>query len=233
MPDTRAIAIIPARGGSKRLPRKNILPFNGRPIIEYTIEAALESGCFDRVIVSSDDDEILKIAEDAGAEASRRSDDLGSDTAEIEDVCIEFLDRESVKGLTYETLAVLYATAALRNANDIRETMSLLDDESCDCALAATDFSHYVHQALVLKDEGYVEPRWPELYLKAPAEIGPLVAGNGSTYCAKIAPFMASRQLVGERTRAYLMPMNRSIDIDTMEDFHLAESIHRLQNSLG
>ena len=98
MPELGAVAIIPARGGSKRLPRKNVLPFNGRPVIEYTIEAAIQSGCFDRVIVSSEDDEILGIAAAANAEVDRRSNELGSDTATVAEVCADFLRRESSNG---------------------------------------------------------------------------------------------------------------------------------------
>lgn len=233
MPELGALAIIPARGGSKRLPRKNVLPFNGRPVIEYTIEAALQSGCFDRVIVSSDDDEILEIASATDVEVDRRSSELGSDTATVAEVCAEFLERESAAGTSYGILAALYATAPMRTAEDIRSTMSLLDDGSCDYAMAATHFSHYVHQALEVDGAQFVKPRWPELYEMRPAEIGPLVAGNGSTYCVRVDTFMNSGSFIGEKTRVHVMPMIRSIDIDTIDDFHMAESIHRLQNSLG
>lgn len=233
MPELGAVAIIPARGGSKRLPRKNVLPFNGRPVIEYTIEAAIQSGCFDRVIVSSEDDEILDIASAANAEVDRRSNELGSDTATVAEVCADFLRRESSNGTDYRILAALYATAPMRHAEDIRSTMSLLDDGSCDYAIAATEYSHYVHQALAVDEQHFVMPRWPELYEARPADIGHLVAGNGSTYCVKVESFMNSGSFIGEKTRVHVMPMIRSIDIDTIDDFHMAESIHRLQNSLG
>ncbi len=229
MPELGAVAIIPARGGSKRLPRKNALLFNGRPMIEYTIDAAIESGCFDRVIVSSEDEEILEIAAATSAEIDRRSMELGSDTATVAQVCTDFLERESSNGTTYGTIAALYATAPMRHAEDIRCTMSLLDDETCDYAIAATHFSHYVHQALSVDGDHYVKPRWPDLYEQRPADVGPLISGNGSTYCVKVDEFMRSGNFIGEKTRAHVMPMIRSIDIDTIEDFQLAESIHRLQ----
>ena len=233
MPDQRALAIIPARGGSKRLPRKNALSFNGRPIIEYTIEAALKSECFDRVIVSSEDDEILEIAGSTGVETDRRSDELGSDTATVAEVCSDFLRREAARGVSYDVLSALYATAPMRNADDIRATMSLLNDDSCKYAIAATHYSHYPHQALLLEDDHFVNPRWPELYKMRPADLGSLLAGNGSTYCVRVEEFLSSGSFIGSNTRAHIMPMSRSFDIDTIEDFKLAESIHRLQNQAG
>ena len=233
MPELGALAIIPARGGSKRLPRKNVLPFNGRPIIEYTIDAALQSECFDRVIVSSEDDEILEIAASTGVETDRRSDELGADTATVADVCSDFLQREAARGVSYKVLSALYATAPMRHAADIRATMSLLNDDSCDYAIAATHYSHYPHQALLLEKDQFVNPRWPELYKKRPSDLGLLLAGNGSTYCVRVEEFLRSSCLIGLNTRAHIMPMSRSFDIDTIEDFKLAESIHRLQNSSG
>ena len=228
--EPRCLAVIPARGGSKRLPRKNVLPFNGRPIIEYTIEAALESGCFERGVVSSDDDEILRVAGAAGAEVDRRSDELGSDTATVVDVCRDLIRREQALGQSYHRLAALYATSPMRTSEDIRRTIGLLDDPGCDFAIAATRYPHYAHQALSITEDGWVEPRWEDIYELTPGEIGPLACGNGSTYCAKIPEFLALGSFIGHRTRAYLMPMIRSIDIDTQDDFDLAESVYRLQD---
>ena len=231
MPEPQAIAIIPARGGSKRLPRKNVLPFNGRPIIEYTIDSALDSDCFERVVVSSEDDEILEVASGAGAEVDRRPDELGGDSATVVEVCVDLLQRESALGRRYERLAVLYATAPMRNADDIRSTMALLDDSCCDFALAATPYPHYAHQALSLAEDQSVEPLWPESYEEHPDEIGKVVAGNGSTYCAKVEPFLDRLGFVGPATRAHVMPIARSIDIDTDEEFRLAELMQKINYS--
>src|ERR1700686_1928854 len=93
-----AVAIIPARGGSKRLPRKNIIDFLGKPIIGYTIDAALQSGCFERVVVSTEDDEIAGVAEACGASVDRRAPALATDSAGVVDVCIDFLNREAAAG---------------------------------------------------------------------------------------------------------------------------------------
>lgn len=217
------LAVIPARGGSKRLPRKNVLPFNGRPIIEYTIEAALESGCFERVVVSSDDDEILRVAGAAGAEVDRRSDELGSDTATVVDVCRDLIRREQALGRSFDRLAALYATSPMRSSEDIRRTIGLLDHPGCDFAIAATRYPHYAHQALSLHDDDFVEPCWPELYTLSPREVGPVACGNGSTYCVDVRVFMETGSFVGQGTRAYMMPIHRSVDIDTMEEFELAQ----------
>ena len=232
MPEASAVAIIPARGGSKRLPRKNVLPFNGRPIIEYTVEAALGSGCFERVVVSSDDEEILDVARKSGADVDRRTDELGSDTATVSDVCRDLLLREAAEERTYLRLAALYATSPMRTAEDIRNTMALLDHPDCNYAIATTRYSHYSHQSLAILGDDFVEPRWPEIYFRSPRDIGPIACGNGSTYCADVKSFMASGVFLGPGTRAYMMPMSRSIDIDTMEEFRLAEHLQGMASKV-
>lgn len=121
------LAIIPARGGSKRLPRKNILPFLGKPILAYTIEAAAEAGIFDAVVVSTEDAEIAELARRYGAEVDLRPQSLAEDQATVADVCVELLARKPLPWGDVQQMCVLYATAPLRNANDIREVMALLE----------------------------------------------------------------------------------------------------------
>ena len=199
-------------------------------MISWTINAAIQADCFDEIYVSTDDDEIAAVASLDGATPLIRPDSLAGDDASVTQVLVDYLQQQDSMP---ETVVVLYATAPMRTAEDIHSTMSLLDDGSCDYAMAATHFSHYVHQALEVDGAQFVKPRWPELYEMRPAEIGPLVAGNGSTYCVRVDTFMNSGSFIGEKTRVHVMPMIRSIDIDTIDDFHMAESIHRLQNSLG
>ena len=105
------LAVIPARGGSKRLPRKNIVDFFGKPIIAYTIEAALGSGCFSRVLVSTEDSEISDIAIQHGAEVADRPADLAGDSATVVDVCVDILNREAAAGKEYDVLCCLYPAA--------------------------------------------------------------------------------------------------------------------------
>ena len=137
---TKAIAIIPARGGSKRLPRKNIADFMGKPIIAWTIEAAKASGAFERVVVSTEDEEIAAISEKFGADVDRRDPALATDTARETDVMLELLSREEQAGKYYDVTCCLYATAPLRKAQDIQAVIGLLEPGKCDFALAATTY---------------------------------------------------------------------------------------------
>lgn len=221
------LALIPARGGSKRLPRKNVLPFLGKPILAYTIEAARQAGVFDDIIVSTEDAEIAAIAREYGAGVDLRPVELAGDGATIAQVCRELLMRKQAAGRDYRQLCCLYATAPLRNAEDIRAVMNLLVPGECHFALAATAFTHYAHQALKLAPEGSVEPMWPELCNVRASEIGTLVAGNGSTYAVDVPSFMAHGEFYGPGMRAHLMPFTRSVDIDTADDFVLAECLGR------
>jgi pseudaminic acid cytidylyltransferase len=219
------LALIPARGGSKRLPRKNVLPFMGRPIIAWTIEAAREAALFDDIVVSTDDDEIAEVALACGAKLDRRRADLAGDEATIVQVARDLLARRREAGQHDAQMCCLYATAPLRNAADIRATMALLDEPGCNFAIAATGFTHYPHQALKLADDGRVDPMWPELCNLRGSEVGTLVAGNGSTYAVDVAAFLAHGEFYGPGMRAHLMPFTRSVDIDTADDFTIAQSL--------
>jgi pseudaminic acid cytidylyltransferase len=220
MPD--ALAIIPARGGSKRLPRKNILDFHGKPILAYTIEAAFRSGLFKKVIVSTEDAEIAEIAAKYHAEVAVRKPDLATDAATVAQVCENVLLEEQGQGRVYDILCCLYATAPLRCAEDIAATVALLEKGACRFAIAATHYSHYPHQALIRNSDGYLVPRWPEWCDLRGSEVGELLAGNGSTYAVFVEDFLREKDFYGPGMRAHIMPFVRSIDIDTAEDFELA-----------
>lgn len=219
------LAVIPARGGSKRLPRKNVLPFLGKPMLAYTIEAAQQAALFDDIVVSTEDDEIAGIAHEYGIKVDKRPSDLASDQATVAHVCRELLMRRSDHGTHDRQMCVLYATAPLRTAQDIRATMALLDEPGCDFAIAATTFSHYPHQALQFTEDGRVEPMWPALCNVRGSDIGTLVAGNGSTYAVDVAAFLRHGEFYGPGMRAHLMPFARSVDIDTADDLMLAECL--------
>ena len=216
-----AVAIIPARGGSKRLPRKNVIDFLGRPIIAYTIEAAIEAECFDRVVVSTEDDEVAGVAERCGAIVDHRKPELATDAAGVVAVCIDFLEREARAGRDWQVMACLYATAPLRTAGDIRETVALLSPGVCDFAMAVTAFDHQPHQALKFAD-GWLYPMWPELVERRASDLPALRVGNGSTYAVSVPQFLSRRSFYGPRMRGYEMPRHRSVDIDTRDDLELA-----------
>lgn len=216
------LGIVPARGGSKRLPRKNIIDFLGRPILAYTIDAARDSGCFDRLVVSTDDDEIADIARSCGALVDRRPAALATDEAGLVDVCLDLLDREASEGRSWPAFACLYATAPLRNAADIRATLALLEADGCDFSMAVTGYERYPHQALTFGPGGRLEAMWPDLVALRSTALPPLRGGNGSTYAARTEAFRRHRTFYGPGLRGHDMPSERSIDIDTRWDLDLA-----------
>ena len=219
---TQRLAIIPARGGSKRLPRKNILPFLGRPMIAHTIDAAVSSGCFTRVLVSTEDTEIADAARAAGADIHRRDPALATDAATLIEVCLDILASEERAGHTYDTFACLYATAPLRRVDDIAAVVALAERPDADFALAVTTYPLPPHQALRLGDNGSLAPMWPDLVNLRADNVGRLVVDNGSTYAAKVAAFREHRSFYGPRLAGHLMPRDRSVDIDEQADYDLA-----------
>ncbi len=218
---SRRLAIIPARGGSKRLPRKNVLPFLDRPMIVHTIEQAVESGCFERVVVSTEDEEIAAIARQAGAELHVRSARLAGDAATVVEVCLEVLSGEEERGRAYDVFACLYATAPLRRAADIVAVLGLVD-EAHPFALATTTYALDPHQALRAEADGTLTPMWPDLVNRRASELPPLVVDNGSTYAARVDEFQAARSFYGPGLRGHVMPRERSVDIDEPGDYELA-----------
>lgn len=223
----RQIAVIPARGGSKRLHRKNIIDFHGKPIIAYTIAAALQASLFDRVLVSTEDDEIAEIAEANGAEVLKRPLELATDSASVVDVCLHSLEFLSRQGEFYDILCCLYSTAPLRNAVDIRNTVGLVQSRECDFAMAVTDYHYPPHQAMTINECGLLEAMWPHLVNKRSQDVPKMVIDNGSTYAARISEFVKVKTFRGQKLKGYHMPHSRSVDIDVAEDLELANYFGR------
>lgn len=219
---TKAIAIIPARGGSKRLPRKNIADFMGKPIIAWTIEAAKESGVFERIVVSTEDAEIAETSERYGADVDPRDPALATDAARETDVMLELLSREERDGKYYDITCCLYATAPLRRASDIKAVINLLEPGKCDFALAATNYDLPPHQALKLGADNAVTPMWPDLVNMVSSAVGHLVVDNGSTYAVSTEEFKKTGSFYGPNLKVHMMPRELSQDIDEQIDLDLA-----------
>lgn len=220
--DKKIICVIPARGGSKRLPRKNIIDFLGAPIISYTIRSAIKSSVFDRIVVSTEDEEIAEIALHFGAEVSKRPVSLATDASTVVEVCSRLLENEEKKGKNYDILCCLYATAPLRNAEDITATLKLIEPGMCNFAMAVTEYSHYAHQALRITESGFLKAMWPEYINLRSEKIGQLLVGNGSTYAVTTEAFKFHKSFYGPDMRGHIMPIKRSVDIDDREDLELA-----------
>lgn len=219
------LGIIPARGGSKRLPRKNILELNGKPLLAYTVEAALNSGVLERVIVSTEDEEIARVGEAAGAEVLLRPAELASDSARVRDVCVHVIEELS-RERAIDCFCVLTATSALRTAEDIRRSFELLQT-GFDYVSSVTEYFFYPHAALVEDEAGRLHYQWPEIAHAKGQELPNFVVENGAISWCRTEQFMRDRELMGSNTGAYRMPKYRSIDIDTPEDFQAMKALHR------
>jgi len=228
------IAIIPARLGSKRLPKKNILPLCGKPLVAYSIEAALNSNAVDGVYVSTDDEEVVSIAQSYGAEVPfLRPDYLGRDTASTEDVCehmLEFLERKS--SLDTSSFVLLQPTSPLRTAQHIDGAVSVFKKKNADSVVSVSEFEHPVSWALSVENE-ILTPCFSEELKKRSQDCALRYHPNGAVFVFDTAFFRKRVGRYGKRTFPYVMNRNSSVDIDTKFDFEYAEFLVRRQRSLG
>lgn len=218
----KSVAVIPARGGSKRFPGKNRIDFFGRPIISYTIEAALESDLFERVAVSSDDPAILEIAATYGAEPVQRRPEMATDEVATAPMLMDFLDQEEADGRNnWEVLCCLYATAALRTADDIKATVGLIEPGICEFAMGVSQANRQAHQALQETPDGRLKSMFPNIVSRQSQEIGPLWFSNGTSYALWVPAFRIQKTLYGPTLKGHYMPTERAIDLDEPEDMEL------------
>lgn len=227
----KRVAIIPARGGSKRLPRKNVLPILGKPMLAYPIQAALQSEMFERVIVSTEDEEIRDAAVDAGAEVLERPKELAQDRARVVDVCQHVLEILDEQNTLPDYFCCIYATAIFITPDDLKESFQLFEQEPTpDVVMGVSDFNLHPVQALEEKD-GFLTPKWPE-YLGMQSQFHPrLVASNGTLYWARTSYFVQNPSFYCPRLMGYKIPKKRSIDLDTKEDFEFAQLV--AENLIG
>lgn len=214
------LALIPARGGSKGLPRKNVLPLAGKPLIAWSIEAALAAPTVRRVLVSTDDPEIAEVARQAGAEVPwLRPVELATDTATSLDVALHALDRDDPNR---GWLLLLQPTSPLRTANDI-EAAAALREPGVDAVIGVC--RALTHPALALREdaEGFVAPYIEGAYSTRRQDLPAAWAINGAIYLVRAGALREERTFKPARTRPYQMPPERSIDIDTAWDFAVAE----------
>ncbi|MFQ5787389.1 MAG: cytidylyltransferase domain-containing protein [Thermodesulfobacteriota bacterium] len=222
---SRNICIIPARGGSKRLPRKNILPLNGKPLISYTIDAAIQCGLFDKVCVSTEDEEIADIVLKYSAEVPYlRPHSLATDEVSVVEVCLDMLTYFEKKGIHFEALCCLYPTAVLRNHEDILNAYEIFK-KGFFTVIAGTNYFFPPHQALVLNKDDTAHLFWKDIGEKQSQEIPEFLVDNGSTYWANAERFKLERTFYSSKTGFYRMPKIRSIDVDTEEDLQLLQRI--------
>lgn len=221
------VAVIPARGGSKSIPGKNIKPLGGKPLLAWSIEVALQAETVDRVIVSTDAEEIGDVAREYGAEVSRRPSRLAGDDALVIDALRDLYSRLEAGGETVDTMVLLEPTCPLRSAADIEACLQLIAD-GCDSAATFTEAALHPHRAWRITDatpQVFVSGVIPWLPRQ---QLPPAYQLNGAVYAFRTGGLNRNEPgLLFGRQGAVVMPPERSVDIDGPIDFLVAEEVLR------
>ena len=222
------IAIIPARGGSKRIPRKNIKDFFGKPIIAYSIEAALNSGVFDEVMVSTDDIEIAEIAKKYGAKIPFfRSSELSNDMAMTAPVLVEVLNEYKKLGNEFEYGCCIYPCAPFIKPEKLKEGLESMKEKKVDNAVPVVQFSYPIQRALKIENN-QLSMILPENMNMRSQDLMPTYHDIGQYYCFKIESFLAEPTLFSKNTVPIITPESQVQDIDTEEDWEIAEIKYKM-----
>ena len=228
---SKAIAIIPARGGSKRIPRKNIKPFMGKPIIAYSIEAALKSGFFDEVMVSTDDEEIAETARKYGAKVPFfRSAETSNDYAGTADVILEVLKMYKEQGREFDTVCCIYSTAPFVTAGRLIEAYSMLTDE-IDSVFTCVAYSYPIQRCLHIVD-GKISMVYPEHAASRSQDLEPIYHDAGQFYVAQTESFIQEKTFWGKNTAGLVLSELEVQDLDTLTDWALAEMKYELLHKI-
>jgi len=222
------ICVIPARGGSKRIPRKNIKEFNGKPIIAYSIEAALKSNCFDQVIVSTDDDEIAEVAKKYGAQVPfLRPDELSNDYAGTIPVIKHAIEWMEDNKSSVENVCCLYATAPFIRPQIISQAYQQLNNSKADYCFSVTSFVFPIQRAIKIVEKNKVSMFYPEHFDTRSQDLEKAYHDAGQFYWGKAQAFKDESPIFTEVATPYILPRYLVQDIDTPEDWIRAEAMYR------
>jgi len=221
----KILGIIPARGGSKGLPRKNIIPLLGKPLIAWTIEQAKESRYIDKVIVSTDDREIAEVSKKYGAEIPfLRPKELAEDDSKVIDAILLVIEWIEKNDMYYDLIVLLQPTTPLRTSEDIDNSIELLFSKKAQAIVSVCEVEHHPHLANTLPEDGSMENFLSfELANKNRQQLPVFYRLNGAIYLAYLDYLMAKKGFFGEGTYAYLMQRRKSIDIDNDIDLKFTE----------
>jgi pseudaminic acid cytidylyltransferase len=224
------MAVIPARGGSKRIPRKNIKFFCGKPMIAWSIEAALQSGCFDEVVVSTDDAEIAEVALQYGARAPFvRPAALSNDHTGTTPVISHAIDWFLAQGQTSAQVCCLYATAPFVSVEDLQRGLTVLTETSCDYAFSVASYAFPIQRAIRITNTGHVEMFNPEHFNTRSQDLEEAYHDAGQFYWGRAEAWLEERMIFGPASVPVLLPRHRVQDIDTPEDWERAEWMFKAQ----
>jgi N-acylneuraminate cytidylyltransferase len=222
------VAIIPARGGSKRIPRKNIREFCGKPMIHWSIHAARESACFDRIVVSTDDEEVAAQAVAAGAEAPfRRPAELADDRTPTLPVIAHALRWLGEQGINPRFACCIYATAPFIEATDLRAAFDKLAQDDANYVFTAASFAFPPARSLRLDDAGFAVPAFPEYIASRSQDLPEMFHDAGQFYWGKAQAFLEERPIFSRGSLPFMLPRSRVQDIDTQEDWDQAQLLFR------
>lgn len=224
----KKIAMITARGGSKRIPRKNIKEFCGKPIIAYSIEAALASGVFDTVMVSTDDEEIAEVAKQYGAEVPfYRSEKTSNDFATTADVILEVLEEYEKRGERFDIACCIYPTAPFLTSERLAEAVNKLEYSDADTLLPVVTFSYPVQRALIVRDERLVF-EYPQYMDSRSQDLEKHYHDVGQFYVLRTEAFKENKKLMLGSIIPYEMSEMEVQDIDNQTDWEIAEMKYRI-----
>ena len=218
------IAVIPARGGSKRIPRKNIKSFYGKPMIAWSIEVANSSGLFERIIVSTDDTEIAEVSKQWGAEVPfTRPPELSNDFAETTEVIAHAAQWAIDQALDLESVCCIYATAPFVQVEDIQRGCEALDSGDWDYAFTVTDFAAPIFRSFKQTEQGGLEMFFPEHFGARSQDLPAALHDAGQFYWGRPEAWIQGKRIFDNRSKPILIPRWRVQDIDTLEDWDRAE----------
>lgn len=221
------LAVIPARGGSKGVPGKNIKELAGKPLIAYTIKAAIESKIFEKVIVSTDDEKIAQISMEYGADIPfMRPCEISGDSISSDDVILHAISFYQQQGIEYKEVCKLQPTSPLRNGKHLREAYQLFQEKEADFLVSVCECEHSPLWAGVIGEDLRLDDFIPEKVKRACRQDLPTYYRlNGAIYMAKTASFCHNKNFLGKNSVAYIMKQEDSIDIDSELDFRVAEIV--------
>ncbi len=224
------VAIITARGGSKRIPRKNIKEFCGKPIIAYSIESAIDSGVFDEVMVSTDDVEIAEIARSYKAKVPfMRSEKTSNDFATTVEVLLEVLNSYKMNGKYFDEVCCIYPTAPFITSNKLREAYNKFKVNKADSLIPVVEFSYPPLRGFCIENDS-LRYKWPEFEKSRSQDLEKLYHDAGQFYFSKTDSLILNNSLIGTKCIPYIMGDIEVQDIDTETDWQMAELKYRMIN---
>lgn len=230
------LAVIPARGGSKRIPRKNIKSFDGKPMIAWSIEAAISSGCFEHIWVSTDDNEIAEVAQSYGAIVPfLRPEQLADDYATTMDVMAHAVKHfiDTIKGEELEAVCCIYATAPFIKKSDIQKGYRTLTDHlDLSYVFSATTYAFPIQRAIKLNDSSRVQMFEPSQFAIRSQDLEEAYHDAGQFYWGRPKPWLEKEPIFSESSQLIVLPRYRVQDIDTQEDWERAEFLSQAMKSV-